>query len=71
MDSPYEVQPVERVYRGSGVVPIRGIGGMDAVVKPTWRYLRHPLTDTTQTCCNDERTTSYTPPYELCLEPKK
>jgi hypothetical protein len=39
------VQPVERVYR-VWVMPVRGVGGMDAVVKPTWRYLRRPLTGT-------------------------
>jgi hypothetical protein len=39
------VHPVERVYR-VWVEPIRGVGGMDDVVKPTWRYLRRPLTGT-------------------------
>jgi hypothetical protein len=33
---------------------------MDAAVKPTWRYLRRPLTDTAQTYRSDERTTGYT-----------
>jgi hypothetical protein len=42
------------------VVPVRGVGGMDAVVKPTWRYLRRPLTGTAQTYRSDERTTGYT-----------
>jgi hypothetical protein len=54
------VQPVERVYR-VWVVPVRGVGGMDAVVKPTWRYLRRPLTGTAQTHRSDKRTTGYTP----------
>jgi hypothetical protein len=53
------VQPVERVYR-VWVVPVRGVGGMDAVVKPTWRYLRRPLTGTAQTHRSDKRTTGYT-----------
>jgi hypothetical protein len=53
------VQPVERVYR-VWVVPVRGVGGMDAVVKPTWKYLRRPLTGTAQTYRSDERTTGYT-----------
>jgi hypothetical protein len=33
---------------------------MDAVVKPTGRYLRRPLTGTAQTYRSDERTTGYT-----------
>jgi integrase len=41
-------------------VPVRGVGSMDAAVKPTWRYLRRPLTGTAQTYCSDERTTGYT-----------
>jgi hypothetical protein len=41
-------------------VPVRGVGGMDAVVKPTWRYLRRPLTGTAQTHRSDKRTTGYT-----------
>jgi hypothetical protein len=53
------VQPVERVYR-LWVVPVRGVGGMDAAVKPTWRYLRRPLTGTAQIYRNDARTTGYT-----------
>jgi hypothetical protein len=53
------VQPVERVYR-VWVVPVEGVGGMDAVVKPTGRYLRRPLTGTTQTYRSDEWPTGYT-----------
>jgi hypothetical protein len=33
---------------------------MDAVVKPTGRYSRRPLTGTAQTYRSDERTTGYT-----------
>jgi hypothetical protein len=38
---------------GSGVVPVRGVGGMDAAVKLTWPYLRRPLTGTAQTYRSD------------------
>jgi hypothetical protein len=41
------------------VVPVRGVGGMDAVVKPTWRYLRRPLTGTAQTYRSNVRMTGY------------
>jgi hypothetical protein len=56
-----KVQPVEHVYR-VWVVPVRGVGGMDAAVKPTWRYLRRPLTGTAQISRKDDRTTGYTLP---------
>ena len=55
----HRVQLVERAYR-VWVVPVRGVGGMDAVVKPTGRYLRRPLAGTTQTYLSDEWATGYT-----------
>jgi hypothetical protein len=52
------VQTVKRVYR-VWVVPVRYVGGMDAVVKSTWKYLRRPLTGTAQTYRSDEWTRGY------------
>jgi len=41
-------------------VPARGVGGMDATVKPTWTYLRRPLAGTALTRCAKKRATDHT-----------
>ena len=52
------VQSVKHVL-GVRVVSAWGVGGRDAVVKPTWRYLRHPLAGTAQANRSIKRATGY------------